>query len=159
MIPKLLLIDRDSVINHASCDPNSPLYYILSYDHMIIKPNVREACALLKILRKSFKFNIAMVTKQRCISKGIIPRDGVDSMNFTLQTDLHFCFDKMYVEEEAESKIGIIKQAMQDFQVSPEDTLLIDDSSGQCIDAAKLGCQTRESDDLYASVCRVFKIT
>lgn len=160
---KCLVIDRDGVINHASKDPASPFYYILKPEHLVLKPNVREAFALLNALRQETGLKVCLATKQRCISKGLTTRWSVDWLNDYLQTDLlSFRFDGIYVEESAPDKRALFAAIIGHSGARPEEMMFIDDSSVE-IDAFHSvgGCRwsVAEYSDLYVNVCSLFSIS
>lgn len=157
---KCLIIDRDSVINHASKDPESPFYYIFKPEHLVLKPNVREAFALLNALRQETGLKVYLATKQRCVSKRLITRRQVDWLNEHLQTHLiPFVFDGVYVEESAPDKRALFATILSDSGLQPSECLVIDDSGTECDVAATMGFAVGSTDDLYMAVCHTFAIS
>lgn len=155
-IPKLIILDRDGLINHHSSDKTSPFYYILDRHYLIEKPNITLALSLLTILREEYRFKIVLSTKQRCISQELITADKVCTINHLAAG--HGFFDAMYVEDTKENKIDLFTKIITDFNLKSQDILLIDDSAAECKAAESLGIRTLYTNDLYKAVCDEFKI-
>ncbi len=160
---KCLIIDRDGVCNHHSSDPASPFYYILRWEHLVLKPNVREAFELLSILKGQTGLKVYLATKQRCISKGLISRPQVDDINHCLQDMVSFRFDGVYVEESASDKRALYAAILKDSGVRPDEAYLIDDSMDEHNAAWGLGIlpvpMLTHVGGLYDHVCRLFAIS
>lgn len=157
MIPKLLIIDRDGLINYASKQDNG-FYYILDIDHLIIKPGVFKAFQILKAINKDNRIKVVLATKQKCISKGLIDLKGVQAINRILETKLDFKFDKIYIEPEKDDKIDMFKQILSDFKMDPRDTLVIDDDGDNCYSANQLNTHTLCNNNLLDAICYLFQL-
>lgn len=159
---RALIIDRDSVINHASKDPSSPLYYITDWADFCFKPNVHEAFGLLEVLQRRTGLKVYLATKQRCVSKGIVSRSKIDAINDTMQDHLGFHFDGVYVEESAPDKRALFAAIAADSGIEPHDMHLIDDSPSEAEVFKSIGGRTwatGEYANLYAEVCSLFAIS
>lgn len=154
-LPRLLILDRDGLIVHASNNPDSPFYYLTDYRDFILKPNVLIAFRLLETLRRESGVKVVLATKQRCISKGIVSRARVDQFHNVLEQDLAFGFNAIYVEETEELKTNLFRQALLDFDVVASEALVIDDSDSQCHAARSLGIPSIWTKDLYAEVSKM----
>ena len=155
---KALILDRDGLINHGSKDLSSPFYYICDYDDLVLKPNIYTAFYLLEVLRKKNKLKVILATRQKCISKGLVGRLGVDNINDRLQNEINFVFDGIYVEEKEDSKENIFNKIAKDLDIAPKNLLVIDDSGVETDAAYRLGFQSEYSSDLYHSICKIFQI-
>ena len=134
-LPKLCIIDRDGVLNFASHDPSSPLYYVLSPDHLILKPGVREAVQLLR----AHGVPMILATKQRCISKGLITQSQVRSIHDHLESLLGIEFEGICVEESADNKSAIYHAILSNYPVKPGEVVLFDDSQPEIDIASRMG--------------------
>jgi hypothetical protein len=154
-IPRLCLIDRDATINLASSDPTSPLYYITELDHLVIKPNVVTALAIIR----AHGVPTILVTKQRCIDKGLISRERVDLIHARLQRILGHVFDEIRIEVQAENKRSLYDNVLnQHSRVAPQDVHLFDDSADERIIAARMGITAWDGADLYSAVTKAFGV-
>lgn len=154
-LPLVCLIDRDGVLNVSSSNPESPLYYVTELDHIIIKPGAREALAIIR----AHRVLTYLVTKQRCISKGLASRERVDLINNRVQRLLGHDFDGVYVEPEAETKRALYEQILKETfvrHVGAASAHLFDDSEAERTEATRLGFTVHDGTDLYGAVCRVF---
>lgn len=157
-VPYPVLLDRDGVINYASHDESSPLYYITRVDDLIIKPGVREAVALLR----AHNIPLALATKQRCVSKGLVSREQVDIINQRVNRLLNANFVRIYVEEVAEDKRALYKEALADRGFHGGwngGMVLFDDSPREIKVAQDLGIAAYDGSDLLASVKQVLHIS
>lgn len=163
---RALIIDRDGVINHASSDANSPLYYILKPKDIVIKPSVREAFEILGILRRNLGLKVYLATKQKCISKGFISRDEVNDINHFIEQLIGFSFNGIYVEESEDNKKNLFEQILKDSGCSSSEIIVIDNSETECSIArdvfrdSKFGglLSSKCSGDLYKTVTKIFSI-
>lgn len=155
---KVLILDRDGLINYGSKNLSSPFYYICKYDNLVIKAGVYIAFDLLEVLRKETGLKVVLATKQRCISKGLITRAEMDKINTQLEGEINFKFDGIYVEEKEDNKENIFNKIAKDLDIAPKDILVIDDSGVETDAAYRLGFQQEYSSDLYHSVCKIFQI-
>lgn len=155
-LPKLAILDRDGTLNFASKDPSSPLYYILSPDHLILKPGVLEAVRLLNF------HNIPMVlaTKQRCVSKGLLTRDQLFQINERLEFMLGVEFKGVYVEEVEETKAGLYQGILEQSGLNPDDIVVFDDSEIELNVAFRMGIHRRyDGTDLLKSVQSLLQLS
>lgn len=146
--PKLAIIDRDNTLNFASSNPESPLYYVLTPDALVLKPNVREAVQLLR----AHGVQLVLATKQRCVSKGLLTRDQLFKINEYLETQLGVQFHSVYVEEVEDNKAGLYREILAATNTSPADTVLFDDSFTERAIAESMGITAHDGTDLFASV-------
>lgn len=153
-LPKVILVDRDATLVCASSDESSPLYYILSPQHLILRPGAREALAIIR----AHGIPTYLVTKQRCISKGLISRTMVDVFNARLERMLDFTFDGVLVEEAADNKRALYEEMLVKYRGNPQDVALFDDSPDERTVAQRLGITTYDGSRLYDEVCKVFKV-
>lgn len=155
MIPKVVLIDRDATLVCASSDPKSPLYYILTPQHLILKPGVKEAVAILAV----HGVPVILCTKQRCISKGLITVEEMAIIHSRLERLIDLPFDHILIEPEHDNKLDLYRKVLKMYPlVNPQDIALFDDSPDERMMAARLGITTYDGADLYGSVCKAFNI-
>ena len=153
-LPKLIVLDRDNTINYASSDPTSPLYYITRVEDLVIKAGVHEAIGLIK----AHGIPVVLVTKQRCVGKGIISRETLNLIHARLQRVLDLTFEDIYVEENAEDKSTLYAQILER-GVAARDISVFDDSAREHQIAASLGMGAYDGVDLLAAVKTVFNIS
>lgn len=153
-LPKLCIIDRDSTLCYASHDPSSPLYYILSPDHLVLKPGVLEAVKLLRL------HNIPMVlaTKQRCVGRGLITRDQLFDINERLEKMLGVQFQAVYTEEIEDTKAGLYKEILERSGLAPNEVVLFDDSISERIIASSMGMNVCNGRNLLEGVQEVLSL-
>lgn len=149
---KLIVLDRDGVLNKNSNDKNSRFYYILNENDIELLEGAKEGIDILK--QKNIP--IVLATKQKCLSKGLISQDQLKLVNQKLQEQLGFKFDSIYIEPKEDLKTNIFKQIIQDYNVNPNDAILIDDSIEQCNAAKELGIQFICSTNLFEAVKNYF---
>jgi histidinol phosphatase-like enzyme len=147
-LPKLCLIDRDSTLNFASSDPESPLYYITDPSCLVLKPGAREAIHLLK----AHGIPMILVTRQRCVSKGLVSRETVEAIHARLEVLLGIEFDGICVEETAEDKGALYHAILSNYPMKPEEVVLFDDSGKELYVASQMGIQTYAGAELLESV-------
>lgn len=146
--PRLLVFDRDSTLTLGSGDEQSPFYYILDLNHLIIKPGAREVATIVKALGVP----AYLATKQRCVSKGLITMEGVDLINARLERLLDLSFDEIYVEPSADNKLDIYRQILRRHpDIAPQDIWLFDDSEAERTIAARLGFTVYDGTDIYSA--------
>lgn len=156
MIPRLLILDRDGLINHASSKPDNPFYYILNPSHLVLMPNVLSAFNILEVLRREMGLMVVLATKQRCVSKGLLSEADLNSIHRKLENLINFQFNGIYIETEEKLKTSLYKKILLDAGVYPSETLAIDDSEDQCDAARALGIPAIHTTDLYYSVTKTF---
>lgn len=155
MIPKLCIFDRDSTICVSSKDESSPFYYILDHEHLIVKPNVKEAFKIIKTLQ----IPSVLATKQRCVSKGLIGRERLATMNCRLERLCEFEFNQIYIEEMEETKLNLYRKILLDnSRIDPQNIWLFDDSEDERTIAARLGISVFDGANLYDAVIKAFKL-
>lgn len=153
--PKLLILDRDGVVNFNSHSPDSPFYYILDSSDFVLKPNVEKAFTLLAAL----KVPVILATKQQCLSKGLLTVARLNDIHRDLQEKVGFSFAEILVEPKAETKSALFAQILAaNPGIKPEEMLLIDDSVRECDEAAGLGIKTLCRTDLCSAICEAFRI-
>ena len=135
---KLLILDRDGLINVGSS------YYVTKPENFIFKRGAVKALSLIQAWAKNSQCSVVLATKQRCISKGLIDLAGVKKINSLIPFD----FDSVYIEQNLPNKQKLIQGILEDFAVSPEYALLIDDSHEECFLAQDLGVNTIHSRSL-----------
>lgn len=154
-LPKLILLDRDATLNYSSSSPDSPIYYITELDHLIIKPGVKEALQLIHLHRVP----TVLVTKQRCIDKGIASRERVDLINARIQRLLSHDFDEIRIEAQAETKKALYDNVLNQYSwLRPQEIHLFDDSEDERTIAARMGFTAHDGTNLLEAVMKVFSI-
>ena len=139
----LILLDRDGVLNKVYPDD-----YVKSPDELIMLPNVGKAVALLN----ARGWPVAICTNQACIGRGIIDEGMLSRIHDTLFDHLardggkidalFFAPDPPWAPTERRKPgAGMLREAMQRFRSSPQDTVFIGDSLIDLQAAQKAGCR------------------
>lgn len=147
-LPKIAIIDRDSTLNYASSNPDSPLYYIKSHSQLILKPGAKEAVQLLN----ACGIPLILATKQRCVGKGFVSRDEVFKINECLERMLGIQFHSVYVEEIEDNKAGLYREILDKTGVKSSEAILFDDSGHERLVAGKMGIASFDGYDILGSV-------
>jgi D-glycero-D-manno-heptose 1,7-bisphosphate phosphatase len=137
---KLVLLDRDGVINVDR--PNS----VKSKEEFILIPNVIPAIRRLN----DVKIPVGIVTNQAVVGRGEISEDILNEihgyMNDLLRREGAFV-DKIYVctssdplHPHRKPNPGLLLEALQDFQVPPEQAVLIGDDLRDLQAARAINC-------------------
>lgn len=146
---KLLILDRDGLINVSPSDINSEWRYILRKEDLILKDGVRDAFEILN----SVNVFVVLASKQRSIDKGLISSSGVDEINSYLEELINFNFRSKYVEPKSKLKTRIIGQILSDYNdIKPEEMVFIDDCPDQVAVAEVFGITSICSDNLLQAV-------
>ena len=139
----MIILDRDGLLNVNSKDINSPYYYILRKEDLLLKPKVKEAMEFFRDKR------VVLATRQKCISKGLVSEEQVKEINDYLCELLGFTFEKIYVQIEGDDKTETFQKIIDEYGT---DLILIDDSEKECEAAKSLGIMARCTDDLHSFV-------
>ncbi len=137
----LILLDRDGVLNEDRSD------FVKSPDELVMLPGAAEAVARLK----KAGHEIAIVTNQSCIGRGIITSDILDSIHRKLLSIIREKggdIDAIYIAPDApweasenrKPGAGMLLQAMERFRKSPKQAILIGDALRDLQAAQKAGC-------------------
>jgi D-glycero-D-manno-heptose 1,7-bisphosphate phosphatase len=132
-IPKLVLLDRDGVINHDVGAPG-----VTSLSQFRLTEGAADAIGRLK----RSGCTVALVTNQSCVGKGIISRTQLDEIHDVMieqlrTNDAEATLDRLYVctsATEAEDdtrrkpRPGMMLEAIVDFGVDAADSVLIGDN-------------------------------
>lgn len=144
MIPtdlKLVLLDRDGVINHNRAD------YVKNVDELILLNGAADTIAKLN----QAGLRVAVVTNQSCIGRGIISEAQLQAIHDTMDARLaehgakidRYYFAPSKPGENAPDRKpgpGMLLKAMEDFSVQPKQCLLIGDSLRDIQAAEAAGC-------------------
>jgi len=153
--PKLIVLDRDGVLNLNSSVVGSPFYYITEYRHLIVKPLVAEALQIVKALGVT----TVMATKQRCLGKGLVTEAMVTSINHYLERKVNFYFDRFYVEWSLENKVRLYEDIARDYPfVKPSDVWVFDDTKREREVAETLGFTSFDGANLYQSLTTALQL-
>jgi len=153
---KLILLDRDGVINEDVGDPG-----VLSPKDLKLTYNAAESIS--KLRRNENVAGVAVVTNQSCVGKNLISLEELDDIHLHLKNMLTFndndCgtpWDQIYkctisgrrdnfAYETFRRKPnpGMLLEAMSDFDMSPEDCVMIGDSVRDLEAAANAGVQLK----------------
>lgn len=128
-IKKAVFLDRDGVIN------KNIEGYTYHPSRVEILPGVKDA---LHTLRK-YGYMIIVVTNQSWVGRGLYQGNSVSLVNTYIEEQVDFRFDAIYVCEHSpedvcscrKPNIGMIEQAVQDFDISLSKSWLVGD---QCTD-------------------------
>lgn len=139
--PKLVLLDRDGVVN---VDVGSP--GVVDQDQFQLTPDCAAAIGTLK--RQGCA--VAVVTNQSCVGKGLLSEAGLGEIHawmerLLLEGDANACIDKIYVctsVDEADHRKkpnpGMIYEVCRDFGIDPVDAAFVGDTLTD-MQAAKAG--------------------
>ena len=134
-MPKaVLLLDRDGLLNEASDDPASPLYYITKESHLrsLVSPES------LQKLPKDIP--VILATKQRAVGKGLLSPGKLNKINSRLQKLIKFTSSDILVETKNENKARLFKRISKKFRNCP--IFLVDNSKEECRVAQSFGIHT-----------------
>ena len=147
VVPKLVLLDRDGVVNE---DVGSPGVTCVRQLQLI--PNAATAIGDLK----RSGYNVALITNQSCVGKGLLSDFGLVEIHNLLQDmlcddDSDAILDDIYVctatkdrnDPRMKPNPGMITEACNDFQISPENSIFIGDTLTDMQAALSGGVPTR----------------
>lgn len=147
--PKLILLDRDGVLNEDVGSPG-----VLCPSKLILTPNAGKSIG--KIRRNLPECKIVIVTNQSCVGKKLI---GIEKLH-----KIHKKLKEMLIEEDSDAKIdhvfyctstrdmndrrmkpkpGMVEEACEIFQINPSESLMIGDKLGDLKAAASAGVACR----------------
>ncbi len=138
----LVLLDRDGVLNQDRED------YVKSPDEMVMLPGAAAAVARLN----AAGHNVAVVTNQACVGKGIISeamlqrihdhlRDRIAAEGGHLDMIL-YCPDPPWAASDRRKPgPGMLREAATRFRTTPQNTVMIGDALRDLQAAASLGCR------------------
>lgn len=135
MAIKLIFWDRDGVINigrppvadDATAEEKKKMY-VLSKDEFELVPGIKETLKQLKEANPHL-YNV-LITKQRCVERGLITVEELEEIHQQMQELLEFKFNDIEVQThkiEGQSKDALMIAAMQKFDLNPEDCAMIGD--------------------------------
>ena len=139
-VPRLVLLDRDGVLNEDRDD------YIKSPDELVVYPGAPEAVARLN--RAGIR--VAVVSNQSVVGRGIIVQAGLDAIHARLTTRLAaegavldaLLFAPDHPERATERRkpgAGMLREAMARFDAAPADTVMIGDQTTDVEAARRAG--------------------
>lgn len=137
---KLVLLDRDGVINEDREDS------VKSLDEFVLLPGALPA---IKLLNKA-SIPIAIVTNQAIVGRGQLSAEGLDDIHTyfkeTLKKQGAFV-DKIYVctstdpqDYNRKPNPGLLVQALHDFDITPNEAVLIGDDLRDLEAASVINC-------------------
>lgn len=125
---KLVLLDRDGIINVDRPDS------VKSVEEFIFLPRVAEAIKQLN----DANIPVAIVTNQAVVGRGVMSEDKLDEIHDHMLNKLESLgakIDKIYHCTSADPNHpdrkpnpGLVDKALNDFQVKPQETVLIGDA-------------------------------
>lgn len=137
----LILLDRDGVLNQ-----DYPDGYVKSPGELVMLPGVGAAVAKLN----ARGWPVAICTNQACVGKGIIDEAMLGRIHEKLYDELareggridalFFAPDPPWAQTERRKPgAGMLREAMQRFRASPDETVFIGDNLTDLQAAAKAG--------------------
>lgn len=141
---RMVILDRDGVINQDSPD------YVLSLEQFIPIESSLQAIAKLK----HAGCIVVVATNQSAVGRGLISEATLQAIHRDLQTQLsaydHCTLDAIYYcphtpDDDCDCrkpKPGLLQRALHDWQIKPEDTLMVGDSWRDLQPAIGMGCAT-----------------
>jgi len=156
---KAVFIDRDGVVNKKRND------YVKSKNEFILLEGVIES---IRLLNKN-GFLVIIVTNQSAINRGILTKETLDEIHELMRTELrsHGCvIDAIYYcphrpEEDCncrKPRPGLIKKALNDYNISPNESWFIGDDETDMIAAKNAGIRgirIKTDENLLSFVKRV----
>jgi len=129
---KAIFLDRDGVINENVYETDGKIMAPATLDQLKIIPNVKEGLAKMKELG----FKIILITNQPGISQGYLSKEKLNQINEFLKKELgidevYSCphYPKITGECDCRKpKIGLIKQAVNDFNINLQKSYMVGDS-------------------------------
>lgn len=140
----MIILDRDGVINHDSPD------YVLSTEQFLPIEGSLSAIAQLK----QAGYIVVMATNQSAVGRGLMTQATLGAIHQYLQQQLtvydQCTLDAIYYcphtpEDYCDCrkpKPGLLKQALREWQITPEETLMVGDSWRDLQAAMQLNCGT-----------------
>jgi len=132
ILPKLILLDRDGVVNEDVGSPG-----VTSPSQLRLTPGAASAIGRLR--RRSCR--VALITNQSCVGKGLLTEHGLDKIHDTLrrmllEDDEDAIFDGLYqclsIKEDNDPRMkpgpGMILEALHDFGAEVDDSIFIGDN-------------------------------
>jgi D-glycero-D-manno-heptose 1,7-bisphosphate phosphatase len=127
-IPRLVLLDRDGVLNQDRID------YVKSPDELVVLPGAPQAVARLN--RAGIR--VAVVSNQSAVGRGIISQAGLDAIHASLTVQLAqhgATLDALLFAPDVPDRAterrkpgpGMLLEAMARFQAGPADSVMIGD--------------------------------
>jgi D-glycero-D-manno-heptose 1,7-bisphosphate phosphatase len=143
---KAAFLDRDGVINRKAPTEDE---YITRWEEMHILPGVFEAIALLN----QAGFRVIVVSNQRCIAKGLLTANELDSIHQRMCNELAALganIDGVYYcphEEQPpcscrKPEPGMLFAAAREHQVDLSSSWMIGDSDKDVETGRRVGCRT-----------------
>lgn len=137
----LIILDRDGVLNRDSPDD-----YVKSPGELVMLPGVGKAVAQLN----AQQWPVAICTNQACVGKGIIDEAMLGRIHEKLYDELaregakidalFFAPDPPWAQTERRKPgAGMLREAMQRFRMTPQETVFIGDSLTDLQAGAKAG--------------------
>lgn len=140
-LPKLVLLDRDGVINSDVGAPG-----VICKSQFELTPNAGRAIGSLK----RHGCRVAVITNQSCIGKGLLTIEELDAIHCEMKTLLvqqdtdaiidvvYFCISADENDPRKKPNAGMIKEACRDFGIDPIDCAFVGDTLTD-LQAAKSG--------------------
>lgn len=129
MVPRLVLLDRDGVLNADRAD------YVKSPAELVMLPGAAAAVARLN----AAGMRVALCTNQSAVGRGIITREMLERIHLHLRDMLardgamldaiFACIDPPGpVSSHRKPAPGMLLDALRQFRIAPEDAVMIGDS-------------------------------
>ena len=138
--PKLVILDRDGVLNEPN--PND----VRTPDELIVYPFAKEAVQLLHL----HGINIAVATNQAVVGRGDISMDDLHAVHSALKqrldasfiTHIYAAVQVKYTEDGWRKPApGMILEALQDFNLNPDEVIMVGDRDKDVEAATRAGVQ------------------
>lgn len=137
--PRLVILDRDGVLNEDRVN------YVQRVEELRMLPGAGKAVARLNAAR----IPVALATNQSCVGKGLVSEGQLDLIHTCLETHLNASggwLDAIFFCGDAQPSFhrkpgpGMLLDAMQMFNVQPQETVFIGDAMRDLQAAAAAGC-------------------
>lgn len=139
--PKLIILDRDGVLNIDRHD------YVKSPEELVLLDGAAEAVARLIRAGKT----VVVATNQACIGRGIVPESAVLLVHEALQQrvalvggmfhKIYYCPDVVDTPRR-KPNAGMLLEAMAEFNASPSETVMVGDAARDIEAGLTAGCRS-----------------
>lgn len=147
--PKLVLLDRDGVINEDIGYPG-----VTYVGQLELTPNAGKA---IGDLRRALNCRVAVITNQSCVGRRLISKDYLDNQimktlaQMLAEQDSDAKWDEVFVATTTADEIdprrkpepGMIIEACEKFNIHPQDTVFVGDTLSDLLAAKRAGVPQR----------------
>lgn len=154
---KTIFLDRDGVINRCAAEH----CYICSWEEFAFLPGVAQAIRTMN----AAGYLVLVVTNQRGVARGLLPREALDALHWKMQAALLAAgahIDNIYVCPHEEGTctcrkpdIGLFQMAEADYEIDKAESWMIGDSASDVLAGQKYGVRTIRTTNLREAVAQI----